>query len=58
MRLQLELKYILLVEFSQIMSRWSAGRWAAKHSSALRLKPCDVRLNYSLTWQLVASGVL
>jgi hypothetical protein len=58
MRLRLTLKYIVLIEVSQIVSRWSAGRWAAKHSSALRLKPCAVRLNESLPWPLGASGML
>ena len=51
MRLWLKLKYIVLIEFSQIVSRLNAGRWAAKHSPALRLKPCTLRL-----YNLVLNG--
>ena len=48
MRLWLKLKCIVLIEFSQIMSRWSAGRWSAKHSAALRPEPYTLHLHESL----------
>jgi len=43
-RLWLKLKYIVPIEFSQIMSRWSTGRWSIKQSAALRPKPYALRL--------------
>ena len=58
MRLWLKLKYIVLIEFSQIRSRWSAGRWSDKQTAALRTEPYALRLNESLIRPLSPSGVL
>jgi len=64
MRPWLTLKYIVLIECSQIMSRWSAGRWAVEAITGLfdelmpHLTSHIPHLNTSLIRPLVPSGVL